>query len=387
MTTAPLAVGGSYQQQSPSGRPRRRRRCARAIARVALDAVPPLAAGRWERPGGDVARGEPDPARVLPRRRRDDRDRRGHAEHGVPGRASLERRLHLVRDAHRGRRAGVRLFGGASDVHPRGAAEPAEREHREPVLGVPGDRGGAAAGGPGVRLAHEQRGDLRQHRRSPVPGHALRRGGRDPARADPRDRRERQPDRRREVAADAAGRPPEPGRRAEHVLRGDPLRLRRAPAPVPGPAPGPAPVPDGRERPGAAGDGAAREPLRLPGQRRGGPGGQPDRRVRRPAEPDRRQPLGDADAGARLRRPSARLDAGRGPGPELQPAHRAACIPASGSLSGPRPTAGRGCSGTPSAGGSWARRSCSTSTRRWTTWSPSCAARTARSTPRCARPA
>ena len=91
---------------------------------------------------------------------------------------------------------------------------------------------------------------------------------------------------------------------------------------------------------------------------------------------------GDADAGARLRRPRARLDAGRGPRPELQPAHRARGIPASGSRSGPARTAGAGCSGTSSADGSWARRSCPTSTRRWTTSSPSCAARIARSTPR-----
>jgi hypothetical protein len=190
-------------------------------------AVPALAAGRRRRPDGDVAGGEPDPARVLPRRRRDDGERRRHAEHRVPGRASVERRLRVLRDADGGRRRRVRLFRGTPDLHPRGAAEPAQREQREPVLGVPGDRSCAAGRRSRVRVAHEQRRDVRQHRRSPVPRHALRRRGGDAAGEDPGDRRERQPDRRREMADDIDRRPPERGRRAEHVLRRDPLRSRR----------------------------------------------------------------------------------------------------------------------------------------------------------------
>ena len=219
MTTAPIAVGGSYQQlASPL--------CDR-IAQVALDQF-----RRW-RPGGGTALVETSPAaspilreyyRVGIGTTVTDADMQSTVyQDGHPWSAVFI--SYVMRTAGAG---AAFAYSAAHQTYIRAA-----RQNRlsgnsaNPFWAFRATEVAPRRRGPGVRVADEQRRDLRQHRRSPVPGHALRRGGRDAARPDPGDRRERQPDRRREVAADAARRLPEPGRCSEHVLRGDPLRVRR----------------------------------------------------------------------------------------------------------------------------------------------------------------
>ena len=250
----------------------------------------------------------------------------------------MERGLRLICHADCGRRAGVRLLGGASDLHPRGAAQPAEREHLEPVLGLPGDRGRAARGGSGVRVA--QRTAARRTTTSAIP-----RSG--PTHCDVVV--EMQPGRIRVIGGNVSQ---TVGEKWLRTLTDGRLSLVGAQSPFfavircrPGAAigadPGARARRRGRGRPGAAGDGSPCEPVWLPRKRRRGHGGQPDRRVAVHAQPDRGQPLGDADAGARLHRPRCGTSRRTRSATGATAGAPGRAFPASGIAQWTSPTAGR----------------------------------------------